>query len=156
MPIYYEDTLENLSAIHAGIRVVSATASLTNVLANSNIFNIENGRVLLIDFYGENMAVVVAGVVTVAIHAIPDTGTTSIIATATAVTGMTTGMKCFLPAFGGALGVTTSGYAPLKTQPVYLLRPGVLNAVASAVDAGTFRWFAFYVPVDVGAYMSAA
>jgi hypothetical protein len=160
MPTYYEDTLEELSAIHAGIRVVSATAALTDTLADSDIFDIAGGRVILVNFYGENMAIPVNGAGdTVAIHAIPTTAsafTTSIIATATSVAGVTEGMKCHLNATAfGALVVTTSNFATAKA-PMYLLHPGKLHAVSVADDVGTFRWFAFYVPVDKGAYMCAA
>lgn len=151
MGIYYEDTLENITAIHAGLRVVTATRALTTALTG---FDIENGRVLLLNFYGENMGVAVDGVNTVAIWAVPDAGTTSIIATASAVTGQTVGMQCGLNATAfGALIPNGSNFSTAKA-PTYLLRPGRLTVTADAGDVGTYRWFAFYVPVDKGAYMA--
>lgn len=161
MPIYYEDTLENLSALRAGIRVIANTAAITNAGTGQTLFTVTGGRVALVDFYGEIMATMGAGATTIEIDAVPDDVAvvgTSIIATASAnIANFVAGRMAYLPVFGGALTFTAAGGAcPLKTGPVYLLRPGIVTALGSAVNAGTMRWFAFYVPVDPGAYMTGS
>ena len=157
MPIQNQSILENLANVHAGLRVDAAAALIINGAGVGRpIFTIAGGNVMLLALYGECMTTVRAGAVTLEIDCVPTVGTTTIIATASAnLVATALGQMLHLPAFAGALTVTAGcGASSFSLNPNYVVRPGTINALATIDPAtGTFRWSAFYMPIDPGSYM---
>jgi hypothetical protein len=156
MPIYYQSQLEEIAAIHNGIRVDSAAAAVTNAAVTK--FTVGGGNVIMLGFVGEIEVDIPAGAITLAIDHTPTVGVVTPLASASAnFAGYIAGRMCYLPAVAGALVWTATGGARMDVTPLYILRPGLLSATASITPAtGTIRYTMWYVPIDKGAYVTGS
>lgn len=140
-----------------GKRVDRATAVLP-ATTQAAIFTITAGRVLVTGLVGEFTVAGSATATTLKVTGNPTSGTDVDWTTATAVTSKEVGSQITLPAaFGGATVVNSAG-AGGQLQPVapYIAAVGTLDIVTSATNTGSVKWTIFYVPLDDGAYVTAA
>jgi hypothetical protein len=158
MPIYHQSQLENIAAMHAGIRADSAAAKMTAAAVTK--FTISGGNVVMLGFYGEVVVDIAATACTVIIDATPTVGTTThlaVVAGATDIQSFPAGVMCWLPAMAGILTWGADSYALQEVAPTYVIRPGVITATGSGAPAtGTVRWSMFWLPIDDGAYVTGS
>jgi len=138
-----------------GHRLLRPTATLPQTAATA-IFNIVGGNVLMTLIIGR-ITTLLGAVGNMSLEETPTVGTTEVIAAATAVgtyaqddligiTGVPAGTM--VPqATGGMPGMTTQGV---------ILRVGTLDLRLSASSTGSIEWTVFYIPLEVGSYMSVA
>jgi hypothetical protein len=160
MPTYNQSQLENIAACHLGMRADSAAALVTAAAVTK--FTVTGGNILMTGFYGEVMVPIAATATTVIVTHTPTVGTASILgilAGATDIQSFAVGRMAYLATFGSILTWTATGYGILAPMAGtrYILRPGALSIAGSAAPAtGTVRWSMFYVPIDVGAYVTGS
>jgi hypothetical protein len=158
MPIYHQSQLENIAAMHAGIRADSAAALVTAAAVTK--FTVSDGNIAMLGFYGEVVVDIAATACTVIVDATPTVGTAThlaVVGGATDIQSFPAGVMCWLPAIGGILTWSADSYALQEVAPVYIIRPGVISVTGSAAPAtGTIRWSMFWMPVDAGAYVTGS
>lgn len=137
-----------------GIRLLRPTAQVPATFAP--IFNIVGGKVLMTLLIG-HITTVLATVGNISFEENPTNGTMETISGVTAVgtyaqdnligiTGVPAGTP--VPAAGGGIpGMTTQGV---------VLRIGTLEQRLSLSDTGQIEYTVFYIPLEVGSYMSIA
>jgi len=142
-----------------GLQVNRATATTGLVGAAASIFTVSGGRILLTSLIGELTVATGATASNGSITAVPTSGTTVTLATATSVASKEIGTKLGLPlTFGGALSVTTAGAGPVPGALWIVVAVGAIQMVTSAdpTGGGSAKWTLTYVPYDDGATVVAA
>ena len=157
MPIYYQSQLEEMAAIHMGIRVDAAAADIT--VAAFQTYTVSGGNVQLLGFYGQLVEDVSADATILSCTHTPTTGTATLIAIAGGGTDIQTyisGRFFYLPVIGGVMAYSATGYCRMDVTPDWILRPGVFTIFSSAAPGtGRVKSSMFYDPIDYGAYVSA-
>ena len=160
MANYAPSTRARIADLVTGMRVERAAALVT--AATVDLFTVTGGRVLLTGLLGE-ISVKIAAVATTLRILSTTTDTTAVLTYMSAVsadiTGMDPGRMFTLPtAVGTALTISTgSSAADFSTASEWILKTGALQLLGSAAPGtGTIKWSAWYIPVDTGAYMTAA
>ena len=138
-----------------GHRLVRPTSTLPQTTAFA-IFNIVGGNVLMTLLIGR-ITTILGAVGNMSIEENPTVGTTEVLCAVVAagayaqddlmgITGVPA--DAMVPsATGGIPGMTTQGV---------VLRVGTLDWRLSASSTGAMEWTVFYIPLEVGAYMSVA
>lgn len=160
MPNYNLSTRGRVADINLGLRVDRDAALVT--AATVPIFTVAGGRVLMTGFLGEIVVAIAATATTLQItHLTTDvTAVVTPLCLASAdIQSMAAGRMFTLPAaVGSALAISVgSSAAVMNVAPTYALKVGSLQLVGSAAPAtGTIKWSMWYIPLDDGAYVSAA
>lgn len=157
---YDASSRQVLADMIMGCRVDRAAALV--ITGTNALFTITGGRVLLLNFLGEIMVDIAATGTTMRISALT-TDVTAVVTHLTSavadINALAAGRMYTLPAAVASdliLSVGSSG-AVSNTQMPIVLKTGALNLIAGASPAtGTMRWSAWYIPLDDGAYMTAA
>lgn len=154
MPHYNASTRQALMASRLGIRVDRATAIIPQTTATA-IFNIVGGRVLMTGILGE-VTTILGAVGNLSLESNPTTGTTSAVC---AVVASNTNEVGSLMSITGVVGdaalLDDAGGVRMQHAPV-ALPVGTLDFRASASDTGNMKFSIWYVPLDDGAYVTAA
>jgi hypothetical protein len=139
-----------------GNRVTRDAAALPQT-AQSALFTVTGGDVLITSFVGEVTTVIQGQATTVQIIGNPTVGTDVNWSTAVGdINGKEVGSTVALPAiFGGVLLVNTAGGNGLANVP-YLARVGTIDFKTGASSTGAMKWYLTYVPLDDGATVVAA
>ena len=155
MPTYYQSQLEEIAALHLGIRVERAAARIV-ITPGTTLFTVAGGNVIMTAFIGEIIVVQGAGATTLSLVHTPTTGTASTIASGvTDIAGGAVGQMIALPAaLAGGLTMTATSYGVPLERIRYILRPGVMSVFGSASPTGSISWTMWYVPVEPGAYVT--
>lgn len=153
---YGTSTQARLADINLGMRVDRAAAALTS----DQLFTITGGRIALLGFVGEVVADLDGTASTIQITSNPTVGNDTVFCIASgSMASKTAGTKVTLPAAAssGATISTNEGAAILSAQPVWVVSAGTIDIVVGTGDnPGTMKWSLFYVPIDDGAYVTAA
>jgi len=151
---YTEENRQKVADRILGMRIDRAISNVaqTGVLS---IFNIVGGRVLVTNILGE--VTTVLGVVgNMSLEANPTTGTMAVLSGLLAAGGLEEG--CMIALDGtkatNLLGVTAGGRG-MATNSV-TVQIGTIDQRCSASDTGQMRWSVWYVPIEDGAYITAA
>lgn len=143
-----------LAAINLGTKV-STSGKTVPQNANSALFTVSGGRVVVLGIVGEVTTVIGGTTPNAKLVANPTTGTDSDITSAVAITSDPVGNLYGVATVGGALAVLES-VAPLNQTP-FVVKAGTIDLNVSAADAtGAIKWDLFYVPLDPGASVTAA
>lgn len=135
-----------------GAKVERAAATLP-ATATQTIFNVSTGRILLTTLVGEVVTATGATVTTIVIDVLGTaSAVTTTLASATAVTSLTTGTEFSYTTLGGA---ATVGSAVGQNNET-IIPVGAIRITTSATNTGTMRWTATYIPLDDGASLAAA
>lgn len=137
---------------------VTRAAGLLPATTYGALFNILAGKVLITSLVGEVVVVMPATTNTTKITATPTTGTAVDWTTATSTASAQVG-AIITPAVtaGGALVVANAGAGNAVFQNGYVGQIGTLGLTTSGTAAtGTVRWTLTYIPIDNGAYVTAA
>uniref|UniRef100_A0A6M3LW76 Uncharacterized protein n=1 Tax=viral metagenome TaxID=1070528 RepID=A0A6M3LW76_9ZZZZ len=157
---YAPSTRARIADLVAGMRVDRAAALVT--AATVNLFTVTGGRVLLTGFLGEVVAAIANTVTTLQITHLTTEATavvTPLCIASADIAQYASGRMFTLPAaVGSVLTVSVGSSAALmNAAPTYALKVGGLRLVGSAAPlTGTIKWSVWYVPIDDGAYMTAA
>ncbi len=160
MSNYAPSTRSRIADIRNGLRVDRDAALVTN--ATVNIFTVTGGRVLLLGLLGEIAVDIAATANTLQITHLTTDATAVVTALCIAsadIQSMAAGRMFTLPAaVGSALAISVgSSAAVFNVAPSYALKVGGLRLVGTGAPAtGTIKWSVWYVPIDDGAYMTAA
>jgi hypothetical protein len=139
-----------------GITVPRAAALLPQT-ATAAIFNVIGGKVLVTSLVGEVVVVMPATANTVAVNGTPTSGTAVVWATAVSTASKEVGSVISLPiTAGGALQVANAGGGN-AVGPGFVGQIGTITLTTTGSAAtGTVKWTLTYVPIDDGAYVTAA
>jgi hypothetical protein len=154
MPTYNWSTQQVMADINLGMRVDRATATLPQTAAAA-IFNIVGGRVAMTAILGE-VTVVLGAVGNMSLEANPTVGTTAALCAVVAAGAFEAGTLLSIDGTlaTAMLGVDAGGTA-MQSKPV-ALPVGTLDLRLSASSTGECKWSIWYVPIDDGAYVTAA
>lgn len=154
MPHYNLSARGRLADIGLGIRVDRATATLPQTTAAA-IFNIVGGRVAMMAILGE-VTTVLGAVGNMSLEANPTTGTTAALCAVVAAGAFEAGTLLSIDGTKATamLGVDAGGTA-MQSKPV-ALPVGTLDLRLSASSTGSVKWSIWYLPIDDGAYVTAA
>ena len=138
-----------------GTKVDRATATLPQT-AQSALFTITGGRVLVTSIVGQVTTVLGATATNAKLVANPTTGTDvdlcAVLAIASKEAGTLFGITGL---FSDAMVGANAGATVLPRNPV-VLNVGTLDLNTSASDTGSVKWSITYVPLDDGASVVAA
>lgn len=151
---YTEENRQKVADRILGMRIDRAISNVaqTGILA---LFNIVGGRVLVSNILGE--VTTVLGVVgNMSLEANPATGTTAVLCAVLAAGALEEGCMVALDGTKGTalLGVDAGGRG-MATNSV-TVQVGTIEQRCSASDTGQMRWSIWYVPIEDGAYITAA
>jgi len=137
-----------------GVKVDRASATLPQTAA-APIFNVVGGRVAMIGIVGE-VTVILGAVGDMSLEANPTVGTLAGLCAVTAAGAMEAGTLISIDGtIATALLCVSAGGTAMQSKPV-VLPVGTLDLRLSASSTGEVRWSIFYVPIDDGAYVTAA
>jgi hypothetical protein len=154
MPSYQERTRGRIADLVLGIRVDRATATLPQTAAAA-IFNIVGGRVAMTAILGE-VTTLLGAVGNMSLESNPTTGTTAALCGVLAAGALEVGTLLSIDGTKATalLGVDAGGTA-MQSKPV-VLPVGTLDLRLSGSSTGSVKWSIWYVPLDDGAYVTAA
>lgn len=137
---------------------VQRAAALLPQTAQAAIFNVVGGKVLVTSLVGEVVVATPATVNTLKVTGNPTAGTDVDWTSATSTASKEAGSVITLAATaGGALVVANAGGGNAVAPTGYVAQIGTLDLVTSGSAAtGTIKWTLTYVPIDDGAYVTAA
>lgn len=155
MANYNQSTRTRLTDIRGGIRVDRATATLPQTAAAA-IFNIVGGKVLITGIVGEVTTAIQNQANNTKLTANPTTGTSVDLCAVLDIANDEVG--CLYGCTGtvsNALVGANAGYAPWPTF-AFVVNTGTIDLDCAASNTGSVKWSLFYVPLDDGAYVTAA
>jgi hypothetical protein len=142
-------------AILFGSKVDRATAALPQT-TQSALFTITGGRVLVTGIVGEVTTVIQTQADNAKLVANPTTGTDVDLCAVLNITAKEVGTLFGITGlFSDALVGANAGSTVFPRNPV-VVPVGTLDLSCSASNTGNVKWSVFYVPLDNGAYITAA
>ena len=154
MPHYNVSARGRLADINLGIRVDRATSTLPQTAA-LDIFTIAGGRVAMTAIVGE-VTTVLGAVGNLSLEVNPTVGTTTALCAVVASATEEVGAQFSIDGtVGTAMLSGLGGAVAMQSKPV-VLSEGTLALRASASSTGAIQWTIWYVPIDDGAYVTAA
>lgn len=144
-----------LRATSLGIRVDRATATLPQSTAGA-IFNIVGGRVAMTAIIGEVTTAIQNQANNTKLTANPTTGTSVDICAVLSIANDEVGcLYGITGTFATAMVGANAGATVIPANSV-VLPVGTLDLDCAASNTGSVKWSLFYVPLDSGAYVTAA
>lgn len=144
-----------ISDVFLGIRVDRASATLPQGTAGA-LFNIVGGRVAMTNILGEATVAIGANASNHSLQSNPTTGTTSAICAVLASANKEAGtLFSITGVVGNAMLGDDAGGVQMQLAPV-ALPVGTLELLTSGNNTGEIKWSLWYVPIDDGAYVTAA
>lgn len=137
-----------------GFRVDRATATLP-ASTTGNIFTIAGGRVAVTQLIGEVTVDIQNQACNLHITSVPTAGPTVNISADGNIQNLLTGGFVGISGLNTDATIAIGGALPGQDRDV-ILPIGSIQIHTSATNSGSIKWTLFYVPVDVGAYVSAA
>jgi len=154
---YNPSTISRLADIILGIRVDRATALIS---ATQTLFTVSGGRVALLYLLGEfTAAATEATTLQINCNATDSAVDTPLTGAGASLAAALIESKLTLPAAVGSNITLSTGQAAalLNAAPVYVVSAGIIEAVIGTGNStGYVKWSLWYVPIDDGAYVSAA
>jgi len=155
MPTYNQSTRGRVADINLGMRVDRATATLPQTTAAA-IFTITGGRVAITQIVGEVTTLIQTQANNTKLTANPTTGTSVDICANLDISADEAGCLYGISGLNtDALIGINAGALPGQTRPV-VVNVGTIDLACAASNTGSVKWSIFYVPVDDGAYITAA
>jgi hypothetical protein len=132
---------------------IERAAQVLPATGNTTIFNVTGGRVIIVALVGEVTTVMSATATNLKLTAV---GTVSTVATDlcanTAVTSLAVG-NLFAPTAIGSAAQTGSAVSLNNETAVPV---GIIRITTDATNTGAMKWAITYVPLDDGAFVTAA
>lgn len=138
-----------------GTRVDRAAATIPQT-AQSAIFNVTGGRIVVTGLVGEVTTVIGGTATTLKVTGNPAVGSDVDLTSATAITSKEVGSLITLPlTLGSGLVVNSAGAGQLPSGG-FVVPVGTIDLVTSASTTGAIKWSLTYVPWDDGGAVTAA
>lgn len=153
MANYNPSTRARVADINLGIRVDRATANMTNALP---LFTITGGRVLVNLVLGEVTTVIETKTVNLKLQANPTTGTTNDMSANVDMSAKEAGTLVSIAGTAATATQTGSSGAVRGQDAPMVVAAGAIEAVVGATHTGSVKWSLWYIPLDDGAYVTAA
>ena len=142
-----------LRKLMLGLKVDRATAPMTNGL---ELFTVSGGNCMVTLMLGEVTTAIQATSVDFTIVADPTTGTSTDIAAVLIADGDEAGTLYTVNGVAAtALVPGSSGSVPAALQS-FIVAPGAIEITMVGAHTGSVQWTLFYVPIEDGAYITAA
>lgn len=142
-----------LRKLMLGLKVDRATANMTTGL---DLFTITGGRCLVTLMLGQVTTVIETKTVNMTIVANPTTGTSTDIGSLLDISADEAGTLYTVNGVAATAIVRgESGSVPAALQP-FVVAVGAIEATIGATHTGSIKWTIFYIPIDDGAYITAA
>jgi len=143
------------TSLKLGARVDRATADLP-ATTQSALFTITGGRVMILGIVGEVTTVIQTQANNTKLVSNPTTGTDVDICAVLSITAKEVGTLFGITGlFSDALVGANAGATVLPRNPV-VLPAGTLDLSCAATNTGKVKWSLWYLPLDDGAYVTAA
>lgn len=156
MPNYNWSQRQSAAVNVMGIRVDRATADCLTGAAYV-LFNIVGGRVLMTNILGEVTTQLEAQADNVKLQSNPTTGTTVDLCAVVETNGDNVGtLYTIAGAPATAMQVSEHGAGLGMSISGIVLPVGAIECVSAADRTGSIKWSVWYVPIDDGAYVTAA
>ena len=147
--------LNSFRQVTFGERVDRATAALPATTAAA-IFNVIGGRVLVTGIVGEVTTIIENQANNTKLTANPTTGTSVDICAVLNIAADEVGcLYGITGTFSDALQGVNAGACNFPAKSI-VLNVGTLDLDCAATNTGSVKWSIFYVPIDDGAYITAA
>lgn len=138
-----------------GLAVERATAALPQT-AQAALFNVVGGRIAVLGIIGEVTTVIQTQANNTKIVANPTAGTDVDLCAVLSITADEVGtLYGITGTFGDAMVGVNAGAAIMCDRPV-VVAAGTIDLNCAASNTGSVKWALFYVPIDDGAYVTAA
>ena len=138
-----------------GLAVERATAALPQT-TQSALFNVVGGRIAVLGLIGEVTTVIQTQANNAKIVANPTVGTDADLCAVLDITADEVGTLYSISGLASdALRGTTAGSVAGQDRPA-IVAAGTIDLSCAASNTGAIKWAIFYVPIDDGAYVTAA
>lgn len=138
-----------------GLAVERATAALPQT-TQSALFNVVGGRIAVLGIIGEVTTVIQTQANNTKIVANPTTGTDVDLCAVLSITADEVGtLYGITGTFADAMVGANAGASVLCDRPV-VVAAGTIDLNCAASNTGSVKWALLYVPIDDGAYVTAA
>jgi hypothetical protein len=155
MAIFTPPAREALTNVIYGIRVDRATAT-PPATTSTEYFHVYNGRCLVTMLVGEVTTAIQAQACNLSWESNPTTGTTNAMCAVLDIQSKEQGtLLSITGTVGDAMIGANAGYAPLPARPL-VVNAGTIDLDTAASNSGSVKWSIWYVPLDDGAYVTAA
>ena len=136
---------------------VTRAAALQPQTGQAAIFNVVGGKVMVTTLVGEVVVATPATANTLKVTGNPTSGTDVDWSSATSTASKEVGSIITLGVTAGAALVVANAGGGNATLDPYIAQIGTIDLVTTGSAAtGTIKWILTYVPVDDGAYVTAA
>ena len=153
MPNYNQSTRQVIADMRLGLRVDRATNTLPQSTAAA-IFNVVGGTVAMTGILG-TITTIFGTVGNISLESNPTTGTTAALCATTAAGSFEEGTLLSIDGTKAtALLAVDAGGSAMQSKPV-ALPVGTLDLRLSTSSTGNAKWSIWYVPLEVGAYVTA-
>lgn len=144
-----------LRATRLGIPVERATATLPQT-TQSALFNVVGGRIAILGIIGEVTTVIQTQANNTKIVSNPTTGTDVDLCAVLSITAKEVGTLFGITGtFTDAMVGANAGATVMPDRPV-VVPIGTIDLSCAASNTGSVKWAILYVPIDDGAYVTAA
>jgi hypothetical protein len=155
MPINNSTLLAAVSNVILGLRVDRATATLPQTTAGA-LFNVVGGRVAIMGILGEVTTAIQNQANNTKLTANPTTGTSVDLCAVLSIANDEVGCLYGITGLAtDALVGANAGSAPLPYRPI-AVNVGTIDLDCAASNTGSVKWSIWYIPLDDGAYVTAA
>lgn len=138
-----------------GLAVERATAELP-ATTQSALFTVTGGRVIITSLIGEVTTVIQTQANNTKVVANPTTGTDADLCAVLDITADEVGTLYSISGLASdAMRGTTAGSVAGQDRPV-IVAAGTIDLSCAATNTGAIKWALTYVPLDDGAYVTAA
>ncbi len=152
---YDVDTRRAIADVLLGVRVDRATATLPQTTASA-LFNIVGGRVAVTGILGEVTVAIQNQACNTKLTANPTTGTSVDLCAVLSIANDEVGcLYGITGTVGDAMLGVNAGYAPMPSRAC-VVNVGTIDLDTAASNSGSVKWSIWYVPLDDGAYVTAA
>jgi len=157
MPNFNQSTRNMMEAMILGLRVTRATATLPQT-TNSSLFTIAGGVVLMTGILGEVTTAIGAADNTKLTHypTVATAGDTDICGTVDIDTCDIGDMLSITGTPADAMLVAHKGSVQMMQYKGVVLQEGTLDLDCDASTTGAIKWSLWYIPLEPGAYVTAA
>jgi hypothetical protein len=152
---YSPSTIDRIADLVMGIKVDKAAIAIAGVSTKS-LFTVAGGKVLVLGLIGEVTVIIQNQANNTKFVSTPTTGTAVDLCTTTSIANLEAGGLIALPAATGS-ALTKGNAGGLTSQLAGAVVPiGTIGINTAADNTGNMKFSLWYVPLDDGAYVTAA